>query len=249
VTLTPYYKDGCSTIYHGEALTTIPNLEGLDAVITDPPYSSGGMFKNERSRPTVSKYVQSRTKAYRPEFAGDTRDQRGFLAWSTLWMTAAYHASVEKAHLLVFTDWRQLPTTTDAVQAAGWLWQGVNVWHKSTSRPRPNAFRSDAEFVVWATKGRMGKQDNKTATYSPGTLKASPPRERAHITQKPTEVLEWLMSLLPEDSLICDPFMGSGSTLLAAKNLGHRCIGVELSEEFCDHAVGWLKEPRGSGAH
>ena len=238
----PYFTDDATTIYCAEAFDVLPHLTDLDAIITDPPYSSGGQFKGDRAQSVVSKYVQSGTKAHRPEFTGDSRDQRSFLVWSTLWMTAAFHASRDKAHLLVFTDWRQLPSVTDAVQVAGWLWQGVNVWHKTTSRPRPNAFRSDAEYVVWATKGPLGKQDYKTAVYPPGVMKASPPRDRVHTTQKPVEVMEWLCGLLPSGSTICDPFMGSGSTLVAARNLGHRTIGVDLSQQFCDHAVGRLKD-------
>jgi site-specific DNA-methyltransferase (adenine-specific) len=49
--------------------------------------------------------------------------------------------------------------------------------------------------------------------------------------------MEWLCSLLPEGSTIADPFMGSGSTLVAARNLGHKVIGCELSEPFADHTI------------
>lgn len=242
MSLTPYYEDEHSTLYCDEVFDVLPHLEGLDAVITDPPYSSGGQFKGDRAKSVVAKYVQSGTKAARPEFTGDSRDQRSFLVWSTLWLTGAYHASRDKAHLLVFTDWRQLPTITDAIQCAGWLWQGVNVWHKSTSRPRPNAYRADAEYVVWATKGPLGKQDYESAVYPAGVMKAAPPTDRVHTTQKPVEVMEWLCALLPPDSLVCDPFMGSGSTLVAARNLGHRCVGVDVSQQFCDFTVDRLQD-------
>ena len=233
----PYYQDDTATIYTGDMFDVLPILKDVDAFITDPPYSSGGMFKADRSKPVVSKYVQTGTQAFRPEFEGDNRDQRSFFAWSTLWLTAAWHATRPGGHLMVFTDWRQLPTTTDAVQAAGWLWQGIEVWHKTIARPRPNAFRADSEFIVWATKGPQGKQDNKTATYLNGVFPSQPPKDRFHTTQKPIPVMEWLCSLLPEGSTIADPFMGSGSTLVAARNLGHKVIGCELSEPFADHTI------------
>jgi DNA modification methylase len=239
---TPYYADDSATIYNCDAFDLLADLSDLDGIITDPPYSSGGQFKGQRAQSVNTKYVSSKTVADRPDFTGDNRDQRSYLAWSMLWLTAAYNATRDKGHLLVFTDWRQLPTVTDAVQCAGWLWQGVQVWHKTTSRPRANGYRADTEFIVWATKGPMGKQDNSTAVYLPGVHKCAPPPNRAHTTQKPVEMLEWLASILPAGSTICDPFMGSGSTLIAGRNKGHQVIGADLSEQFCAHAAGWLAD-------
>jgi site-specific DNA-methyltransferase (adenine-specific) len=240
MTLKPFFQNDMSTVYNCDAFELLAELSDLDGVITDPPYSSGGLHKGARSQSVVSKYVSSTTKVERSDFTGDNRDQRSYMAWSTLWLTAAYNATRDKGHLLVFIDWRQLPTMTDAVQAAGWLWQGTQVWHKPQSRPRPNAFRADSEFIVWATKGQMGKQDNKTATYLPGVYKCSPPSNRSHTTQKPVEMLEWLCSILPSGSKFADPFMGSGSTLIAGRNKGLYGIGADLSEQFCEHAAGWL---------
>ena len=111
---TPYYSRDGIVIYCGDALDVLPQLTGLDALIVDPPYSSGGAFRVDRMGSTVSKYVQSGTTAVRSEFAGDNRDQRGYLAWCSLWLTAALHASNPSAVVACFSDWRQLPTMTDA---------------------------------------------------------------------------------------------------------------------------------------
>ena len=89
VSPTPYYADDLVTIYHGEALDLIPDLPPLDAIITDPPYSSGGLHRSDRMQTTVTKYVSSTTEAIRHEFTGDNRDQRSYLAWVSLWMGAA----------------------------------------------------------------------------------------------------------------------------------------------------------------
>jgi DNA modification methylase len=238
---TPFYADDSATIYNCDVFELLPQLSQLDAIITDPPYSSGGTFKGGRSGTIKSKYVSGTTTSDRPEFTGDNRDQRSFLLWSTWWMQEAFNAVRDEGHLLVFTDWRQLPTVTDAIQVAGWLWQGIQVWHKSTCRPRPNAFRADSEFIVWATKGPM-THNLENAIYLPGVTKAAPPQQRSHTTQKPVEVLEWLGSIVPSGSIICDPFMGSGSTLVAGRNLGHQVIGADVSKQFCTHAAGWLSE-------
>ena len=63
----------------GDVLSVLPALasESVDAVITDPPYSSGGMYRGDRTSKTSDKYQTSGTRREYPEFYGDSRDQRG----------------------------------------------------------------------------------------------------------------------------------------------------------------------------
>ena len=71
-----------------------------------------------------------------------------------------------------------------------------------------------------------------------GAYKASESGVRAeHPTQKPIEVMAWCLNLKPDANLILDPYMGSGTTLRAAKNLGRRAIGIELDEKYCEIAA------------
>lgn len=246
--MTPYYDAGGITIYHGDTLDVLPHLDGLDAIITDPPYSSGGAFRGDRTRGTVEKYVQTGTAVYRPEFGGDSRDQRGFLAWSTLWLNAARQATREHGVVASFTDWRQLPVMTDALQAAGWVWRGVAVWHKGFGRPSPGRFSNSAEFVAWGSKSSWEHEDD----YPPGVLTGEPDgtdegpsglitagivRDRVHIAQKPVNVMRWVCRIAPHGGTVLDPFMGSGSTLEAARDLGLRAIGIEADEAYCEHAA------------
>lgn len=231
--VTPYYDHEGITIYHGDCLDVLPDLSGVGAVITDPPYSSGGAFRGDRVRQTVDKYVQSATVAYRPEFAGDNRDQRSFLAWCALWMNAARMAASPGSPIACFTDWRQLPTVTDAIQAGGWTWRGVAVWSKKYGRPNPAGFSNAAEYVVWGTFGPASEQDS----YPAGVFEHSVDYERDHIAQKPEPVMRWLVQLARPNSVVLDPFMGSGTTLRAAKDLGLRAIGIEAEERYCEIAA------------
>ena len=146
-----------STVIQGESLReimeTIPDAV-VAAVITDPPYSSGGFTRGDRMASTTNKYVLTGTQIERPDFAGDNRDQRGYLKWCTLWLDECLRITRPGGSLLMFTDWRQLPTTTDAVQAGGWVWRGIVPWDKGDgTRPRRGGLRSQAEYVVWATAG------------------------------------------------------------------------------------------------
>lgn len=235
----PYYQDESATLYCGDALEVIPALSGalIDAIVCDPPYSSGGAFRGDRMGDTVKKYVQSGTLVYRPEFAGDNRDQRGYFAWCSLWLAAAAGRANTGAACAVFTDWRQMPTTTDAIQAGGWVWRGIGVWDKGEGvRPRANGLRSQAEFIVWGTRGPVRDTD---PVYLPGVVRTGgvESSEREHIAEKPAELMRWLVQLAPVGGTILDPFAGSGTTLRAAKDLGRKAIGIEIEERYCEIAA------------
>lgn len=232
----PYYADDAVTIYHGDCFDLLHELEGIGALITDPPYSSGGAFRGDRMASTTAKYVSSDTAAYRPEFAGDNRDQRAYLAWVTMWANAARRACVPCAPVAMFTDWRQLPTTADAVQAAGWVWRGIGVWDKTeATRPTLGGLRAQAEYVVWGTHGATDTDANPR-TF-PGVFRCPSVWGRSHIAEKPEPVMRWLCQLAPPGSVVLDPFMGSGTTLRAAKDLGLRAIGIDSDERYCEIAA------------
>ena len=122
-------------LYHGDALGILYSLPDLvmDAVLTDPPYSSGGVTLGARQADPAHKYQQSGTKRQYPPMLGDTKDQRSWTMWCTLWLTECWRIARDGAPLLVFTDWRQLPSLSDAVQAAGWKWLGIVPWDKRSA--------------------------------------------------------------------------------------------------------------------
>ena len=129
----PYYSDEYSTVYHCDALDLIPDLPVFDVLVTDPPYSSGGMYRGDRTKTLMNKYEVTGSNAV--DFIGDSRDQRGYLTWASLWMRFSYARCKLHGSLLVFSDWRQMPTVTDAVQVAGWVYRGIGVWNKPNGRP------------------------------------------------------------------------------------------------------------------
>src|SRR5262245_19338692 len=100
-------------LVEGEALSVLRELPDacVDAVVTDPPYSSGGAYRGDRTASTGEKYVQNGTLTVRPSFGGDNRDQRAFGYWCALWLAECLRIAKPGAPICVFTDWRQLPTT------------------------------------------------------------------------------------------------------------------------------------------
>ena len=206
----------------------------IDAIVADPPYSSGGQFRGDRARSTHEKYVQTGQRIVSSDFAGDTRDQRAYTRWSEYWLRAAFHRSREGAFLAVFTDWRQLPAMTDAVQMAGWVWRGIAVWDKGEGvRPFLGRFRAQAEYIVWGSRGPMPMAGD---TF-PGVFKCGVAADgNDHQTAKPVTVAEWLLGPTKAGAIVLDPFAGGGTTGVACKRMGREFLGFELDPVWCDYA-------------
>jgi site-specific DNA-methyltransferase (adenine-specific) len=224
-------------VRRGDAIEVLRSLppESIDALITDPPYSSGGMFRGDRATMDVrTKYVQtdSDSGSKLPLFSGDSRDQRGWLIWCSLWLTAALQASKPGALGGLFCDWRQLPTATDALQAGGWVWRGILAWHKPAARPVQGRFTNNCEFFVWGTNGPR----ELAGAPLPGFITCNSPRgqDREHITEKPLELMRALVRAAPPGGLVIDPFMGSGTTGAACAAEGRRFLGCDIDARYVE---------------
>jgi site-specific DNA-methyltransferase (adenine-specific) len=238
---------GSHTLYLGDCLEILPEIGQVDAVVADPPYSSGGFTRGDRTLDTSTKYQRSGMKAssYFENFSGDNRDQRSWVYWMSLWIILALRVSREGAAFCLFSDWRQLPATTDAIQAGGAIWRGIAVWDKLNSRPWPDRFRAQAEYIVWGTNGpRQINMKDKNAAYLPGVFQYNAPNqtERQHATQKPLELMKQLIQIARPSEVVLDPFMGSGTTGVACVETGRKFIGIEINEHYFDIACRRIKE-------
>jgi site-specific DNA-methyltransferase (adenine-specific) len=232
----PYYDCDGITIYHGEALEVLADLPeaSVDALVTDPPYSSGGQYRGDRMVDTQSKYVQTGMAVDRADFAGDNRDQRSYHYWCALWLSRALDIAKPGSPACLFTDWRQLPITTDALQAGGWVWRGIVGWDKTEQvRPTMGRFASQMEFIVWGSAGAMPLE--RGVGCLPGVFRYNILQaDKFHQTGKPTKLMQDLLRIVPPEGKVLDPFMGSGTTLVAARDLGLTAIGVERVEANCE---------------
>lgn len=130
-----------------------------------------------------------------------------------------------------------LPTLTDAVQVAGWTWQGIVVWDKTQGcRPQRGRFRSQAEFVVWASRGPLDARAHPVVL--PGVFPVHPsPSEKQHQVGKPEALMDALVQIAMPGGIVLDPFMGSATTGVAALRSGRRFVGVEMSAGYFDLAA------------
>jgi len=234
--MTRIFDDERLTLLQGESLAILRTLPDgfVDTVLTDPPYSSGGVTMAARQADPAQKYQQSNTKRTYPAMLGDNRDQRSFTLWATLWLSECWRVAKDGARCMIFTDWRQLPSMTDALQAAGWMWRGVVTWHKPSARPSLGDFKRDAEYVITGSKGKpiMHSRKCPPGVYSHSVNTA----RKIHLTEKPVALLENLLDITAPGGLVLDPFAGSGSTGVACLNTGRRYLGIELSKEYHQRA-------------
>jgi site-specific DNA-methyltransferase (adenine-specific) len=230
----PYWSGERAALYGGDALAVLATLPAasVDAVITDPPYSSGGQFRGDRAADPTQKYVPNKEVVnFHPGFSGDNRDQRSYAYWSALWLSECLRIAKPGAPICLFTDWRQLPTTTDALQAGGWVWRGVVVWDKTAGiRPSAGRFRQQAEFVAWGSAGPMPV--DLTASCLNGVFTYAPFRDKEHIAGKPYKLMRDLVQICPVGGTVLDPFMGSGTTGIAAINAGRSFAGIEIDPHY-----------------
>ena len=243
-------------IYNLEATELIARLadQSVDALITDPPYSSGGATTTARKRDPKNKYQNSEVKDLYPTFSGDFRDQRSQEKWLIHWLTKAWPKLKDGGVVALFTDWRQLPLTAEALQVAGYTWLGVVVWDKTqAARPQLDRYRNQAEyaliarklifspinepanFLVWGCKGLLDKE--RGVGVLPGVFtQYLQPKDKKHMTAKPIQLMRELVKITTPGGLIVDPFAGSGTTLAAAKAEGYQFIGGELLPEYVEIA-------------
>lgn len=241
----PYYQNNWVTLYKGEALAVLRELpdESIDAVITDPPYSSGGMVRGDRTAKPDSKYTQSESQGRWTDFTGDNRDGHGWAYWCALWMSECRRLVKPSGYFLSFTDWRMLPTLTDAIQAGGFAWRGIVSWDKGEGARAPHTgfFRHQCEYIVWGTNGVTVPAEH--GGHWPGVFRQTVKQsDKHHMTGKPTTLMRELCQIVPEGSTILDPFAGSGTTLRAAADVGRKAIGCELVEEYCNVAAARFRQ-------
>lgn len=226
MSIEPYYDQDGITIYHGDCRDVLPAIGGdFDCLITDPPYSSGGFQEAGRSAGSVGR------RASVP-VALDNLSTRGYerlLREAFRWCNQADEA-------YVFTDWRMWIYTFDAIESAGWRVRNMLVWDKM-QMGMGMPWRNQHELIAFGKRTPATLMDGKHGNV----LRCGRAGAEFHPTEKPVDLIRTLIGN-SNGRTILDPFMGSGTTLRAAADLGRRAIGIELSERYCEIAVTRLQQ-------
>lgn len=229
--MTPYYSDDAVVIYHGDTLDILAALElSIDAVVTDPPYASG--TRHEAAKSSSGAMLRAGRFADRP-IELDQMTTTGFV-----WLMRAVGQAVrpmlpDGGSFLSFIDWRQWPNLVGALETCNYRVQGMVVWDKGHFG-LGNGFRAQHELVCHASKGVPTIVDRGVGNV----LKWPRVEPTDHPSPKPEQLMQQLIEVVTEPgALVLDPFMGSGTTLRAAKNIGRRAIGIEYEEAYCEIAA------------
>lgn len=209
-----------------------PSSRRFGAVITDPPYSSGGLHRSDRTTPAHTKYVRTGAAIRGVSFDGDARDQWSYFGWVALWLAHAYRLARVSAPVCIFSDWRQLAVTMSALQAGGFVLRGVAPWCKTRPRPRMGGFAQSAEFVAWGSRGALPARTSVGVLEGHWLVPTVHFRRREHITQKPDELLERIVRIAPPRAEVLDPFAGGGSTGVGCIRSGRRFLGIESNPKI-----------------
>ena len=208
----PYYDVGGITIYHGDAREILPTLEPVDLVLTDPPYGvtyQSNMAVGRGTQPITNDGTRVSLRLYRQVVP-----------------------LIRAAHVLWFTRWDAWPDVWDTL-APYWATRGLLVWDKgSPGMGDLSHWGPSYELIASVGSGKIiGGRDCSVLRYN-----TVPSANRNHPTEKPVELISYLIQKL-DAMTILDPFMGSGTTLRAAKDLGRKAIGIEIEERYCEIAV------------
>lgn len=235
--MTPYYQDDAVTIYHGDALDVLRGWDAssIGAVVTDPPYSSGTRHEAQKS--------SSGAMLRAGRFSEHPMDLDQMTTTGFVWLLRhvarlCYPMLPEGRSLLSFIDWRQWPTLVGALETCNYRVQGMIVWDKG-SMGLGNGFRGQHELICHASKGVPDIADRGVGNV----LKFRRVEPIDHPSPKPLGLLGRLISVVTEPGeTVLDPFMGSGTTLRAAKNVGRMAIGIEVEERYCEVAANRLAQ-------
>ncbi len=163
-------------------------------------------------------------------FLGDNMGTAGLVFLLRAMAFEAVRVMKPTGSLLVFCDWRMLPNLAPAIESAGLRFQNVIVWDKEVMG-LGTGFRAQHELVMHFTNGAPGYHHKGTSNVL--RAKRVHAKAREHQTQKPTDLMRQLVAVVaPPGGVVLDPFMGSGSTGVAAIEHGCDFIGCERSPEY-----------------
>lgn len=231
-----YYDEGGCTIYHADCRDVLPL--SADATITDPPYGLGS--------------YETDTNVFTGAMLRSFQQPCAVFGWPERLVDLCIGAEMTP------DEWVTWWPTNGAIRGTnfGGLWREsecIAVFGAALGFAQLREARSDKSRQMVAAQPLVKYASDKARGTSHGDLNerhlgdvwidAAPglgfnARYRCHPNEKPVAVLSRLvLALTDSGDVVLDPFMGSGTTLRAAKNLGRRAIGIEIEERYCEIAA------------
>lgn len=208
----------------GDCFAELKKVEdrSIDMVVTDPPY--GMNFLSNRARKDIINVKRKKHKA----IENDDAVMDG-------WLDDAFRVLKDGGGLISFCDWNTSHLWREAIESRGFEIKSQVVWNRMHHGmgDLTGAFSPMHDIIWYATKGRRVFANTRPKSVL-SHKRPSPTEDNGHPTCKPVELMKELIIGIGDGSngVILDPFMGSGSTGVAATLLGIPFIGMELEEEY-----------------
>jgi len=201
----PYYEEENITIYNGDCLEVMKELEPVNLCLTDIPFNVNWKYGVYNDNLTLEEYAEN------------------CLKWFTTISETCKRAVIKIPNKFSYLV---LPIFEKAL---GYLWTVIQYSPNTTSH---GAFNLNlyTQYLISKGEGKTPKTDFFINTKNN--------IETNHPAEMPTMPIKKLLNMFTdENDTILDPFLGSGTTARACKDLGRKCIGIEISKEYCDIAV------------
>lgn len=231
--IAPFYEDDSVTLYHGDCRDILPTLGMVDHVITDPPYEVEAHTLGRRGN--TARDGKSSFVATRPiDFGAIDEETRKKVGYDL--------ATRSKGWILVFAQVEAVTAWKEALEPARYF--RTQIWRKPNGACQFTGDRPGMGYEVivtaWAGEGRSSwNGGGRHGFYVHNTVMNG----TGHQTEKPIGLMKELIVLFSNCSeTILDPFAGSGTTLVAAKALGRKAIGIEKEKKYCDVIVRRLSQ-------
>lgn len=202
-------------LIQGDNLKVLPMLkdESIDCVITDPPFLA--LFGTSKDKYDLGNYSIIE-------------------GWFRIVSKESFRILKKGGKLLVFCDWRSYPAFWRSILHYPFEQRNLVVWITDAGR-KYNIFRFCHQFVAIFTKPPFQIKCPPGRTFDYFRCYNVATKDRLHPTQKPEGIIRYLLRNSSEaGDIVLDPFIGSGTTMLACQNLKRSCIGIELNPEYCE---------------
>ncbi len=228
----PYYDHDGITIYHGDCHEVLPGLGGVDLILTDPPWELSGSQVEIRGK-GVGKVRQKSNSL-----------EKGSIGYFDVDVVKACQEAATH-DCLFLAGFKELPALTSACDPL----RGVFAWHKPNGTPAAVfPAKMDLSFIVWTGRKSLlyGHQHWPSMVFSvPFPSAGCMASERfvdatgkaVHPAQGPLALYRQLLRPFPPGLMVLDCYMGTGTTLRAAKDAGCRAVGIEIEERYCELAA------------
>lgn len=211
----------------GDCLEVMKQIEkgSIDLVVTDPPYK------------TITGGDSDGKNSVRPKgmLGGNRRLFKHQDINHFSWLKEIYRVLKDGTHCYVFTNSLNLKNILNSAEQAGFLLHNILVWEKNNCTPS-QFYMKNAEYVLFLRKGRA-KWIKNIGTSKTVHRFINIIGKKKHPTEKPVDLIAfYIQNSSEQDSVVLDPFLGSGTTAEAAIKTGRKFIGIELDPHYCNIA-------------